>query len=78
MKFLKGMLKMVKRDLVAGEFVVVKISGKVTMAQVINGGNKDISVMNLKTNRVCNLKSLRAVRSVTSLLTCVKNLIVWD
>jgi hypothetical protein len=55
---------MVKRDLVTGEFVIVKISGKVTLAQVVSGGSKNISVTNLKTKRLCNLKSLRAVRSV--------------
>ena len=55
---------MVKRDLICGEFVTVKISGKVTLARVIDGGSKNISVRNLKTDRICNLKSLKAVRSV--------------
>ena len=55
---------MLKRDLVKGEFVCVKISGTVVLARVIDGGSKNIAVQNLVTGRQCNLKTLKAVRSI--------------
>lgn len=55
---------MVKRDLVKGEVVCVKISGKVVAAQVLKGGSVNIRVRNLSTDRIAQLKTLKAVRSI--------------
>ena len=55
---------MVKRALVKGEVVCVKISGNVVAAVVVKGGESNIKVRNVTTDRICNLKTLRAVRSI--------------
>jgi hypothetical protein len=55
---------MVKRALVKGEVVCVKISGNVVAAVVVKGGETNMKVRNVATDRLCNIKTLKAVRSI--------------
>ena len=60
----KGFGNMVKRALVKGELVCVKVGGKVVAAQVLKGGSVNIRVRNLSTDRIAQLKTLKAVRAI--------------
>lgn len=55
---------MVSRNVVAGEVVVCKISGKVVSALVLVGGSKAIKVKNLRTGCNATLKTLKAIRAI--------------
>ncbi len=55
---------MVKRPLVKGEVVCVKISGKPVAAFVLKGGSENIKLRNLSTDRIVQIKTLKAVRSI--------------
>lgn len=53
-----------KRSAEVGEVVFAKVSGMVRMVKIVKGGLTAIKGINLSTNRMVTLKSVKAIRGV--------------